>query len=47
MIEILGATLISIGVGLCFGLGAGLISAGVLIVTGSFLATAATERGAE
>ena len=35
--EVIGATSLSVGVGLCFGLGAGLIAAGVLILTGSIL----------
>lgn len=40
IIEILGAVCISTGVGLCFGLGAALIAAGVLLLVGSYFATA-------
>ena len=39
MIEAIGALSISIGVGLCFGLGAGLIAGGILAIAGSYLAT--------
>jgi hypothetical protein len=39
-IEVLGAISISVGVGFCFGLGAALIAAGVLLLVGSYLATA-------
>lgn len=38
-VEILGAALISIGFGVCFGLGAALIVAGILIIAGSYIAT--------
>ena len=41
MIEIAGAVLIAVGTGICFGLGAGLIVAGALAITGSLLATRA------
>lgn len=44
-IEILGACMIAAGIGLCFGLGAALIAGGALILTGSFLATRATDEG--
>lgn len=47
VIETIGALLIATGVGLCFGLGAGLIAAGVLAIAGSFLATRAMEGVAE
>ena len=46
MIEIAGATMITSGIGLCFGLGAALISGGTLILAGSYLATRATDEGA-
>lgn len=39
IIEIAGALLISIGIGICFGIGAGLIAGGVLAIAGSFLAS--------
>ena len=39
IIETVGALLIAIGVGLCFGLGAGLIAGGALAIAGSFLAS--------
>jgi hypothetical protein len=47
IVEISGATLIAVGIGLCFGLGAALITGGILILAGSYLATVATERSAE
>jgi hypothetical protein len=47
VIEVIGALLVSTGIGMCFGLGAGLIAAGVLVITGSFLATRAMEGVAE
>ena len=47
IIEIVGALLISTGVALCFGIGAGLIAAGILTIAGSFLATRALEVVAE
>lgn len=47
IIEIAGALLIATGVGLCFGIGAGLIAAGILTIAGSFLATRAMEGVAE
>jgi hypothetical protein len=47
VIEITGALLIATGVGLCFGLGAGLIAAGILAIAGSFLATRTMEGVAE
>lgn len=47
VIELVGAILIAVGVGLCFGLGAGLIAAGILILAGSYLATTVVERSAE
>lgn len=44
MVEIAGAISIAIGVGICFGLGAGFIAAGVLAIAGSYAATiGATE----
>ena len=42
-----GALLIAVGVGICFGLGAALIVGGALILAGSYLATVASERGVE
>ena len=45
--ETVGALLIAIGVGICFGLGAALIVGGELILAGSYLATVASERGVE
>lgn len=39
-IEVLGAISISAGVGLCFGIGAALIAVGVLLLVGSYIATA-------
>jgi len=36
--EAIGATMISVGLGFIFGLGAALISGGILIVVGSILA---------
>lgn len=47
IIELVGAILIAVGVGICFGLGAGLIAAGILILAGSYLATTVVERSAE
>lgn len=44
IIEITGAISIAVGIGICFGLGAGLIAAGVLAIAGSYLANlGATE----
>jgi len=45
--ETVGALLIAVGVGICFGLGAALIVGGALILAGSYLATVASERGVE
>lgn len=43
-VEIAGAIAIAVGVGLCFGLGAGLIAGGILTIAGSYLANlGATE----
>lgn len=39
-IEILGAISLSVGVGICFGLGAAFIAGGILLLVGSYLATA-------
>lgn len=39
IIETVGAILISVGIGICFGIGAGLIAAGILTIAGSFLAS--------
>ena len=39
IIEIAGALSIAVGVGICFGLGAALITAGILAIAGSFLAS--------
>ena len=39
LIEIAGAIAIAAGITICFGIGAGLIVAGVLAITGSFLAS--------
>lgn len=36
--ELIGATMISVGLGVIFGIGAALISGGILIVIGSILA---------
>jgi hypothetical protein len=36
--ELIGATMISVGLGIIFGFGAALISGGILIVIGSILA---------
>ena len=47
IVEISGATLVAVGIGLCFGLGAALIAGGILILAGSYLATVATERSSE
>ena len=47
IVEISGATLIAVGIEICFGLGAALIAGGILILAGSYLATVATERSAE
>ena len=44
-IEILGACMIAAGIGICFGIGAALIAGGTLILTGSYLATRATDEG--
>jgi hypothetical protein len=41
VIEIFGAILITVGIGMILGVGAALIAGGVLILTGSFLATRA------
>jgi len=41
MIEIFGAILITVGIGMILGPGAALITGGVLMLTGSFLATRA------
>jgi hypothetical protein len=38
IIELIGATMISVGLGIIFGIGAALIAGGVLVVVGSFLA---------
>ena len=44
IIEIAGAISIAIGIGICFGLGAGLIATGVLAIAGSYFANqGATE----
>jgi hypothetical protein len=45
--ETVGALLIAVGVGICFGIGAALITGGALILLGSYLATISSERGAE
>jgi hypothetical protein len=45
--ETVGALLIAVGVGICFGVGAALITGGVLILLGSYLATISSERGVE
>lgn len=42
-IEVIGASLISVGVGICFGLGAALIVGGILIIAGSVLASRAGD----
>ena len=47
IIEVIGAAFIATGVGICFGFGAGLITAGILVIAGSIMATNATERGVE
>lgn len=39
LIELLGATLITAGVAISFGIGAGLIVAGTLTIAGSYLAS--------
>jgi hypothetical protein len=36
--ELIGATMISVGLGVIFGLGAALIAGGILVVIGSILA---------
>jgi len=36
--ELIGATMISIGLGIIFGVGAALVAGGILVVIGSFLA---------
>jgi hypothetical protein len=36
--ELIGATMISVGLGVIFGLGAALIAGGILVVVGSILA---------
>jgi hypothetical protein len=45
--ETVGALLIAVGVGICFGVGAALITGGALILLGSYLATISSERGIE
>jgi len=40
-IEVAGAILISTGIGICFGTGAALIAGGILMITGSVLASRA------
>jgi len=45
--ETVGALLIAVGVGICFGVGAALITGGALILLGSYLATISSERGVE
>jgi hypothetical protein len=45
--ETIGALLITIGVGICFGIGAALIVGGSLTLIGSYLATISSERGVE
>ena len=39
IIEAIGALCIAVGVGICFGLGAGLIAGGILAIAGSYLAS--------
>lgn len=39
IVEIIGAVAISVGVGICFGLGAGLIVSGILAIAGSYFAS--------
>ena len=44
IVEIAGAISIAVGVGLCFGVGAGFIAAGILAIAGSYAASmGATE----
>ena len=37
-VDIAGASLLAVGIGICFGVGAALIAGGILILVGSFLA---------
>ena len=46
IIEIVGATLIAVGIGVLFGIGAACIAAGALMLIGSYLATSGVVEGA-
>jgi len=46
IIEIVGAALIAVGIGVLFGVGAACIAAGALMLVGSYLATSGVTEGA-